>query len=84
MGYIETSHSTLSNENKVKGFNFKNEKVKEYGIEKKGLKTQIKELCMLCLEQVSNAVILKCGHANICFLCAFKIYKSNKLCHLCR
>ena len=39
---------------------------------------------MLCLEKKSNAVILDCGHANICFLCAFKLYRTQQLCHLCR
>ncbi len=36
-----------------------------------------KDMCILCLERESNAVILDCGHANICFLCAFKVYKTN-------
>ncbi|CDW73671.1 UNKNOWN [Stylonychia lemnae] len=32
------------------------------------------KLCMLCLERKSDAVVMDCGHANICFFCAFKLY----------
>jgi Zinc finger, C3HC4 type (RING finger) len=44
----------------------------------------IKNLCMLCLERKSDAVIMDCGHSKICFFCAFKMYRTQNLCHLCR
>jgi len=33
---------------------------------------------MLCLERKSDAVVMDCGHANICFFCAFKLYWTQK------
>lgn len=39
---------------------------------------------MLCLEKPGDAVILECGHGNICFMCGFKMYRTQNLCHLCR
>lgn len=44
----------------------------------------IRNLCMLCLERKSDAVIMDCGHSKICFFCAFKMYRTQHLCHLCR
>lgn len=44
----------------------------------------ILDLCMLCLERKSDAVILDCGHSKICFFCAFKMYRTQNACHLCR
>lgn len=44
----------------------------------------VKNLCMLCLERKSDAVIMDCGHSKICFFCAFKMYRTQHLCHLCR
>lgn len=46
--------------------------------------------CMLCLTQISNCVIMECGHSSICFECvmrlAIKSRSSGKqpYCHLCR
>jgi hypothetical protein len=36
----------------------------------------LKDLCMLCLERKSDAVIMDCGHSKICFFCAFKMYRT--------
>lgn len=44
----------------------------------------MRNLCMLCLERKSDAVIMDCGHSKICFFCAFKMYRTQYLCHLCR
>jgi hypothetical protein len=44
----------------------------------------IRDMCMLCLERKSDAVIMNCGHSKICFFCAFKMYRTQNLCHLCR
>jgi hypothetical protein len=45
---------------------------------------------MLCLTEISNCVIMECGHSSICFDCvmrlAIKSRSSGKppYCHLCR
>ena len=44
------------------------------GFEDEG--TIIKNLCMLCLERKSDAVIMDCGHSKICFFCAYKMYRT--------
>lgn len=36
----------------------------------------VRNLCMLCLERKSDAVIMDCGHSKICFFCAFKMYRT--------
>jgi hypothetical protein len=46
--------------------------------------SKIKNVCFLCLERKSDAVIMDCGHSKICFFCAFKMYRTQNLCHLCR
>lgn len=43
-----------------------------------------KHLCILCIERQADAVLIPCGHANLCFFCSYKIYRSQKACHLCR
>ena len=46
--------------------------------------------CMLCLTDVSNCVLMDCGHSNICFNCTMRLAVKNRalgkppLCHLCR
>ena len=46
--------------------------------------------CMLCLTEISNCVLMDCGHSSICFDCvmrlAIKSRSSGKppYCHLCR
>ena len=44
------------------------------GLEDEG--TIVKNLCMLCLERKSDAVIMDCGHSKICFFCAYKMYRT--------
>eukprot|EP00347_Sterkiella_histriomuscorum_P003076 403365681 len=59
-------------------------KFAESGKEEIDVQIDENKFCMLCLERKSDAVILDCGHANICFYCAFKIYRTQKQCYLCR
>ena len=59
-------------------------KLNNFELKRESRDENSKECCMLCLERKSDAVILECGHANICFFCAFKVYRTHKLCHLCR
>eukprot|EP00347_Sterkiella_histriomuscorum_P005467 403356505 len=46
--------------------------------------------CMLCLTELSNCVLMDCGHSNICFDCAMRLAIKSRgqgkppLCHLCR
>ena len=37
----------------------------------------MKEMCMLCLERKSDAVLMNCGHSKLCFFCAFKVYRTQ-------
>lgn len=45
---------------------------------------------MLCLTEISNCVLMDCGHSNICFECAMRLAIKSRsrgkkpLCHLCR
>ena len=42
--------------------------------------------CVICLEEVSDAVVMNCGHGGLCFECGTKICESRaeRRCHLCR
>jgi hypothetical protein len=46
--------------------------------------------CMLCLTEISNCVLMNCGHSSICFSCTMKLAIKNRdskkpiICHLCR
>ena len=51
---------------------------------KKTEEMTLKEMCMLCLERKSDAVLMNCGHSKLCFFCAFKVYRTQGQCHLCR
>ena len=46
--------------------------------------------CMLCLTEISNCVLMDCGHSSICFNCTMRMAIKNRaanqpiICHLCR
>ena len=40
-------------------------------------------MCSICLDNVSNCVLLPCGHSSICFICSLEICKET-ICHICR
>lgn len=46
--------------------------------------------CMLCLTEISNCVLMECGHSNICFNCTMRLAIKSRsegkqpYCHLCR
>jgi hypothetical protein len=42
------------------------------------------EKCLTCMEKISNAVIMNCGHGGICFECASKLHQDVGTCHICR
>lgn len=45
---------------------------------------------MLCLTEISNCVLMECGHSNICFNCTMRLAIKSRAegkqpyCHLCR
>lgn len=40
-------------------------------------------LCSICRENESNCMFARCGHGEICSVCAQLIYESTKKCHIC-
>ena len=41
-------------------------------------------LCSMCYENLSNAVLMDCGHGGICYECSLELWKSVGVCHMCR
>ena len=41
-------------------------------------------LCSICCENERNAVLLPCGHTNLCLQCAYNCYETNKSCPYCQ
>ena len=33
-------------------------------------------MCCMCMDQMSDAVIMECGHAGICYSCSLELWKS--------
>jgi lipid-A-disaccharide synthase-like uncharacterized protein len=42
------------------------------------------QICHMCCEKDSNAVIMECGHGGICYECSLEMWKSTGNCHMCR
>ena len=42
------------------------------------------EKCLTCMEKISNAVLMNCGHGGICYECATKLLQEVGVCHICR
>eukprot|EP01017_Pseudomicrothorax_dubius_P045563 TRINITY_DN7894_c0_g1_i4.p1 TRINITY_DN7894_c0_g1~~TRINITY_DN7894_c0_g1_i4.p1 ORF type:complete len:572 (+),score=96.38 TRINITY_DN7894_c0_g1_i4:122-1837(+) len=40
--------------------------------------------CLICFDQLSNAVFMDCGHGGICYDCGLEIWKKSDECYLCR
>ena len=40
--------------------------------------------CIICFENMSDAVFMNCGHGGICNECATAIWKRADTCHCCR
>ena len=41
-------------------------------------------LCSMCYENLSNAVLMDCGHGGICYECSLELWKAVGVCHMCR
>ena len=41
-------------------------------------------VCNMCYDRFSNAVIMECGHGGICYECSLELWKSTGACHMCR
>lgn len=41
-------------------------------------------LCSICCENERNAVLLPCGHTNLCLQCAYNYHDINKSCPFCQ
>ena len=46
--------------------------------------TQSDYTCLVCFDNLADAVFLECGHGGICYKCAIDIWKSSGECFLCR
>lgn len=42
------------------------------------------DICVVCYNNESNAVIMNCGHSDICEDCAKEIWLTSKLCYMCQ
>ena len=42
------------------------------------------KVCDMCCENVSNAVIMECGHGGLCYDCSLVLWKATAACHMCR
>ena len=40
--------------------------------------------CTVCFERPVNAALIPCGHLSMCYECAVKVKKRDRLCPLCR
>lgn len=43
-----------------------------------------KKKCIVCFENLSDAVFMNCGHGGICSDCSSAIWKRADVCHCCR
>lgn len=44
-----------------------------------------KSSCIICFDNLANAVVMNCGHGGICYDCGKSILESQtQFCHLCR
>ncbi|CAG9310228.1 unnamed protein product [Blepharisma stoltei] len=40
--------------------------------------------CVMCCENLCNAVLMDCGHGGLCYECSLKLWKNQGICHMCR
>ncbi|KAK8880603.1 hypothetical protein M9Y10_003284 [Tritrichomonas musculus] len=49
-----------------------------------GFKMSQDNLCILCLENKADTIIMPCGHIGVCSKCLNNWFKGNKVCPICR
>lgn len=40
--------------------------------------------CIICFENIPDAVFMECGHGGICYECSLELWKTTGECYLCR
>ena len=41
-------------------------------------------ICVVCFDAPRDAVLMPCGHADLCMACAKQVARTNALCPICR
>ncbi len=42
------------------------------------------KICTVCCTRESDCVVMPCGHAGVCHICAISIFDKNGTCPICR